>query len=188
MKEMFENFSSNVYLFWENFTKLGVVLFTLANVLFLGLCSRPEYSEGQPYTLLKSQNADGQLSFCEIEGRKIYHYKKPKKIDGLQYYYRGDRDVRDEWGLAYKDRNGYHPLISVLVPFQQSPGLEFFVFDKPNEYTVFYYLNNEDGRIDSIRVDEQPFSKKVVFKKLNRFDLNELYVKNSACFVDRGQK
>ncbi|MBO4436602.1 MAG: hypothetical protein J5791_06940 [Fibrobacter sp.] len=188
MDKVFDNFSKHVFLFWEYLTKIGVVLFTLVNVFFLSMCSRSEYSEGLPHTLLKSRTAEGQLSSCEIEGKKIYHYKKPKKIDGLQYYYRGDRDVRDEWGLAYKDGSGYHPLISVLVPFQQLPGLEFFIFDKPNEYIVFYYLNNEDGRIDSIRVDEQPFSKEVVLKKLNPSDLKESYVKNATCFVDRGQR
>lgn len=181
-------FNKYVYLFFENLTKIGVVLFTLVYVLFLGMCSGTEYSEGLPYTLLKSRYADGQLSSCEIEGRKIYHYKKPKKIEGLQYYYRGDKDVKDEWGLVYEDEKGHHPLVSVLVPFQQSSGLEFFVFDKPNEYTVYYYLKNEGGRIDSIWVNEQPFSKEVVLRKLNPSDFNEPYMENATCFTDRGKR
>lgn len=188
MEKILKNFSKYTYLFWENLTKIGVVLFTLVNVFFLGMCSRTEYSKGLPYTLLMSRYADGQLSSCEIEGRKIYHYKKTKKIDGLQYYYRGDRDVKDEWGLAYENENGYHPLISVFVPFQQSSSLEFFVFDKPKEYTVYYYLKNEGGQIDSIWVNEQPFSKEVVLRKLNPSDFNESYMENTFCFVDRGQR
>lgn len=188
MEKIFKNFSKYTYLFWENLTKIGVVLFTLVYVFFLGMCSRTEYSEGQPYALLKSRDADGQLSSCEIEGKKIYHYKKTKKIDGLQYYYRGDRDVKDEWGLAYEDENGRHPLISALEPFQQAPSLDFFVFDKPNEYTIYYYLNKEDGQIDSIWVDVQPFSKEVVLRKLNPSDFNESYVENATCFAERGQR
>ncbi len=167
---------------FEKFTKIGVILFALLNAIFLSMCCGKQYSEVTPPTLLKFYDVSNQLQPCEIEGKKIYYYKKVGAIGRLVGYH-GYSGVQDKGGLLYEDINGLHPLMSFLTPFQQGWGINFSIISKQNQHIIYYQISNEENHLDSIFIENNPFLKDVVIKELKPSFFNERYLKKFGCFM-----
>ena len=64
--------------------------------------------------------------------------------------------------------------------------LLFFIYEKENEYVVYYYGDSPDVEaqhisVENIVVENNPFSKKLVVKELDHSRINDLYLKDALC-------
>lgn len=168
---------------FEYVTQVCVILFTgLCLFLLLFLCWPKQSPSQDPEPLLK-KDADGKSVPCEVEGKKIYHYLKGNETERLYEFHYHLASVKDEAGLLYEDENGLHPLVTITTPFLEFQWFKFFIMEKQNEYVVFYYTQNHKVAND-MKIEGQPFSKKLTVKNLNFSLINIEYLKRANCFME----
>ena len=165
----------------EKITQVCVILFTELSLFLLFICW-PKQSPSQEPTPILSKNTDGKSVPCEVEGKKIKKKKKGNETERLYEFHYHLTSVKDEVGLMYEDENGLHPLVTITSPFLEFPWFKFFILEKKNEYVVFYY--SESGKVThDMKIEEQPFSKKVTVKGLIVSPINKEYLKRAKCFM-----
>ncbi len=166
---------------FEYVTQVCVILFTGVCLFLLFICW-PKQSPSQDPTPMLAKDTDGKSVPCEVEGKKIYHYLKGNETERLYEFHYHLASVKDEVGLLYEDENGLHPLVTITTPFLEFPWFKFFIMKKQNEYVVFYY--SESGKVThDMKIEEQPFSKKVIVKGLIVSSINKKYLKRANCFM-----
>ena len=166
---------------FEYVTQVCVILFTGVCLFLLFICW-PKQSPSQDPTPMLAKDTDGKSVPCEVEGKKIYHYLKGNETERLYEFHYHLASVKDEVGLLYEDENGLHPLVTITTPFLEFPWFKFFIMEKQNEYVVFYY--SESGKVThDMKIEEQPFSKKVIVKGLIVSSINKKYLKRANCFM-----
>ena len=166
---------------FEFATQVCVILFTELCLFLLFICW-PKQSPSQDPIPLLMKNAEGKSVPCKIDGKKIYHYLKGNETERLYEFRYHLVNVKDDAGLMYEDENGLHPLVTITTRFLEFPWFKFFILEKQNEYVVFYYTQNHKVAND-MKIEGQPFSKKLTVKNLNFSLINIEYLKRANCFM-----
>ena len=172
-----------------NITKILVILFALFQCLVLTMCCSPRRSISTSRNPLISLKDNGAYPPCVIEDKKIYHYLQEEGLGALEQYH-NFRKARDKGVFLYEDLNSpvQLPLISYYKPY---PGwnnyvsFNFAIYEKQDEYVVYYYGDSPTDSVENIVVENNPFSKKLVVKRLEPSRINQLYLRDAICYVGR---
>ena len=106
---------------------------------------------------------------------------------GILEQYHGFKNVKDKGVFVYENIYGeQQPLISYFKPWHWDPldqtYFQFAIYEKQDEYVVYYYDDNFGDDVENIVVENNPFSKNLVFKRLDPSYINRLYLENAKCF------
>ena len=177
----------------KDITRIGVILFALFQCLLLATCYSPRRSITTSRNPLISLKDKGDYPPCVIEDKKIYHYVQEEGFGTLEFYH-DFKGPKDKGVFLYEDLNSsvQLPLISYFKPYvgwlplNSSISLRFFIYEKGNEYVVYYYGDSPDVEaqhisVENIVVENNPFSKKLVVKKLDLSGINNLYLRDALC-------
>lgn len=179
----------------SNITKVLVILFALFQCLVLVMCCSPRpaiktstnplRTTPGPFRSLESSDP---YPPCIIENKKIFHYMNKAGIGTLEQYH-GFKKVKDKGVFVYENAYGeQQPLISYLKPWYwetfSSTTFHFAIYEKQDEYVVYYYGDDPGDSIENIVVESNPFSKNLVVKRLDPSYINKLYLENAKCFGD----
>lgn len=172
----------------KNITRIGVILFALFQCWLLATCYSPRRSITTSRNPLISLKDKGDYPPCVIENKKIYHYVQEEGFGTLEFYHDFKRP-KDKGVFLYEDLNSsvQLPLISYFKPYPYwiywngDASLYFFIYEKKNEYVVYYYGGNPTIKAQDFVVENNPFSKKLVVKKLDLSGINYLYLRDALC-------
>ena len=176
----------------KDITRIGVILFALFQCLVLDTCCKPRPSITTSRKPLWSLKDKGEYSPCIIENKKIYHYVQEEGFGTLESYH-DFKEIKDKGVFLYEDLNSsvQLPLMSYFKPYvgwqwNSDVFLRFFIYEKENEYVVYYYGDSPDVEakhisVENIVVENNPFSKKLVVKELDHSHINDLYLKDALC-------
>ncbi len=179
----------------KDITRIGVILFALFQCLLLATCYSPRRSITTSRNPLISLKDKGDYPPCIIEDKKIYHYVQEEGFGTLESYH-DFKEIKDKGVFLYEDLNSsvQLPLMSYFKPYvgwqwNSDVFLRFFIYEKKNEYVVYYYRATPDyyyGATPDIEaqdfvVENNPFSKKLVVKELDHSRINDLYLKDALC-------
>lgn len=191
-----ENADTFGYLLVSNITKVLVILFALFQCFILVMCCSPRpaaittsnnrlRTTPESYISLKSSDPNPP---CIIENKKISHYTNETGVSALEQYH-GFKKVKDKGVFVYENAYGeQQPLISYLKPWYwgtfNSTIFHFAIYEKQDEYVVYYYGDDPGDDVENIVVESNPFSKNLIVKKLDPSRINKLYLENAKCFGD----
>ena len=172
----------------KNITRIGVILFALFQCWLLATCYSPRRSITTSRNPLISLKDKGDYPPCIIENKKIYHYVQEEGFGTLEDYH-SFKETKDKGIFLYEDLNSsvQLPLISYFKPYPYwiywngDGSLYFFIYEKKNEYVVYYYGGNPTIKAQDFVVENNPFSKKLVVKKLDLSGINDLYLRDALC-------
>ena len=172
----------------KDITRIGVILFALFQCLLLAMCYSPRRSiTTSRYPLVSLKDKDDYPP-CIIEDKKIYHYVHEEGFGTLESYH-DFKEIKDKGVFLYEDLNSsvQLPLISYYKPYpgwiylDDDGSLYFFIYEKKNEYVVYYYGATPNIVAQDFVVENNPFSKKLVVKELDHSHINDLYLKDALC-------
>ena len=178
----------------KNITKVLVILFALFQCFILVMCCSPRpaiKTSTNPLRTIpgpfRSLESSDPYPPCIIENKKIFHYINETGVGTLEKYHGFKKKVKDKGVFVYENAYGEQlPLISYFKSWSWNPLNDIFfhfaIYEKQDEYVVYYYADDPGDDVENIVVESNPFSKNLVVKRLDPSYINKLYLENAKCF------